>query len=167
MTTDQKNIISGVGAAVITLIIAAALFGKRKSKRTKIVVDYRKFDSPDSIDSGNCIDPKLIRMLYHLAKKTRLPVFEWISSGVRTPYWNKKVGGVANSSHQIPVCKAVDIRVPNHNIRMVLVYAAKEVGFRRIGVGNSFIHLDIDTTKKQNIAWGYPSGTPAKINPFV
>ncbi|WP_205625245.1 hypothetical protein [Aquimarina atlantica] len=34
-------------------------------------------------------------------------------SRARTAYWNTKVGGVSNSSHKIPTCKAVDIHMPN------------------------------------------------------
>ena len=45
--------------------------------------------------------------------------------------------------------------------------AARDVGFKRIGVGNTFVHLDIDEGKSQYVAWGYPSGTVAAVNPFV
>ncbi len=167
MNAKNQHIYYGLGAAAMTIVLAVVLIHYRKSKKTKHIIDYTKFDSPDSIGSGRCIDPRLVRMLEALATKTGLPIFDWITSGVRTPYWNKKVGGVSNSSHKTPICKAVDIGIPNHSIRKILVYTAKEVGFGRIGVGNSFVHLDIDSSKSQNIAWGYPSGTPPDINPFT
>jgi len=52
-------------------------------------------------------------------------------------------------------------------VRNQLVLAAKKVGFKRIGVGKTFVHLDVDSTKSQYVAWGYPSGTRPEINPFV
>jgi len=30
-----------------------------------------------------------------------------------------------------------------------------EVGFTRIGIGNTFIHVDIDKDKSQNVIWTY------------
>ena len=98
-------------------------------------MDLSIFDSPDVPGSGNCIDRKLLSMLKALEAKTGYPIFSWINSGVRSDFHNKMVGGVANSSHKIPVCKAVDIGIPNTFIRNHLVLAAKEVGFKRIGVG--------------------------------
>jgi hypothetical protein len=41
------------------------------------------------------------------------------------------------------------------------------VGFKRIGVGRTFVHLDVDASKSQNVAWGYPKGAKAAVNPFV
>jgi hypothetical protein len=33
--------------------------------------------------------------------------------------------------------------------------AAKEISFKRIRVGKTFVHLDIDISKSQNVAWGF------------
>ena len=130
-------------------------------------VDYSVFDSPDLPGSGACINPNLLKKLQQLQRKTGFPVFDWINSGARSPAHNRKVGGVSNSAHLMPQCYAVDIHVPNHQVRQALVKAAKEVGFTRIGVANTFLHLDVDPTKKQFVAWGYPAGSPPPINPFV
>ena len=111
--------------------------------------------------------PELLNGLVKLAEKTGFPVFDWINSGARSAYWNSKVGGVSNSSHKIPICSAVDIKAPTIAIRNKLVVYAKLVGFKRIGVGKTFVHLDTDDTKSQNVAWGYPSGTKPPINPFI
>ena len=48
-----------------------------------------------------------------------------------------------------------------------LIIEARSLGFKRIGVGKTFVHLDTDENKSQYVAWGYPSGTRPKINPFV
>ena len=70
-----------------------------------------------------------------------------ISSGARSIYYNTKVGGGANSSHKIPLCKAADIKTPNIKMRNKIVYTAKQVGFKRIGIGRTCVHLDNDETK--------------------
>src|SRR5690606_13665910 len=108
-----------------------------------------------------------IRMLKKVQKKTGYPIFEWINSGARSEAWNKKVGGVSNSAHKMPTCKAADIKTTSSQIRDNIIKAAVEVGFKRIGVGSTFVHLDNDETKPQNVAWGYPSGTRPPVNPFA
>lgn len=173
-STNNTHIYIGLGTLVFVLgsaFIVQKLLNKNKLKPKSIsaneTVDYAVFDSPDSQGSGRCIDQRLVYKLKLLESKTGYPIFSWINSGVRTSYWNKKVGGVSNSSHQIPNCKAVDIKALNITIRNKLVVAAREVGFKRIGVGKTFVHLDVDTNKSQNVAWGYPSGSKPPINPFV
>ncbi|MCH3884520.1 D-Ala-D-Ala carboxypeptidase family metallohydrolase [Tenacibaculum aquimarinum] len=130
-------------------------------------MDLSIFDSPDIPGSGNCMDRHLLFMLQQLEARTGYPIFSWINSGARSPSHNRKVGGVSNSSHKIPICKAVDIKAPSKFIRNHLVATARDVGFKRIGVGKTFVHLDVDALKSQYVAWGYPSGTPAEVNPFV
>ncbi len=148
-----------VGMAVISLLVAR----KRNTPR----VDLSRFDSPDMPGSGQCMDPEFIKMLQKVAKKTDLPIFDWINSGARSAYWNTKVGGVANSAHKMPSCKAADIKTSSKEIRDRIIQAAKEVGFTRIGIGSTFVHLDNDKTKPQYVAWGYPSGTKPPVNPFA
>lgn len=165
MVKDRTHIWVGLGAASIVIIGAIAI--ARLKSKPKPKVDLTKFDSPDNPGSGRCMDKEFIKMLQKLAKVTKLPIFDMINSGARSPYWNSKVGGVSNSSHKIPTCKAADIKAPTKSIRNKIVVAAKLVGFKRIGVGNTFVHLDNDSSKKQYVAWGYPSGTKPPINPFV
>lgn len=129
-------------------------------------VNLSKFDSPDTPGSGNCMDKEFITMLQKVQQKTKLPIFDWINSGARSTYWNSKVGGVGNSSHKMPTCKAADIKAPTITIRNTIVQAAKEAGFKRIGIANTFVHLDNDETKAQYVAWGYPSGARPPFNPF-
>lgn len=147
---------------VVAMGAAGVLVWRSKSK-----VNLSVFDSPDVLGSGQCMDAEFIKMLKRLEKKTGYPVFEWINSGARSPAWNSKVGGVSNSAHLMPTCKAADIKAANTTIRDVLVAAAREVGFKRIGIGNTFVHLDNDASKKQYVAWGYPGGSPPPYNPFA
>ena len=160
MKLEKKHIYIATG--VVSLGIVLLLI----RSRVKNKIDMSIFDSPDKPGSGECMDQELIQMLKKLAKKTGYPIFDWVNSGARSRYWNKKVGGVRNSAHLIPVCKAVDIKVKTRKIRKDLVMAAKEIGFKRIGIANSFIHLDIDETKPQYAVWGYGGKRPP-FNPFV
>ncbi len=160
---NKQHIIWGVSAVSIA-VMGAIVWRTTKAKQK---IDLKKFDSPDSPGSGRCMDRQFIRMLQKLEKKTRYPVFKNINSGARTAYWNSKVGGVSNSSHKIPICKAADISTPTKAIRNKIVVAAKLVGFKRIGVGKTFVHLDNDDVKSQYVAWGYPKGAKPPINPFV
>lgn len=118
---DSNHIWLGLGAASIVIIGAIVL----TQLKPKPKVDLSKFDSSDIKGSGKCMDTKFIKMLQKLAKVTKLPIFDMINSGARSSYWNAKVGGVSNSSHKIPVCKAADINAPTRAIIpfLLLIYS--------------------------------------------
>jgi len=171
--SDNQHIYFGLGTLSVLLLGAFIVYKTKRSNKRQVQiinqqpVDLSVFDSPDMPGSGNCIDRQLIFMLQQLEARTGYPIFSWINSGARSPSHNKKVGGVSNSSHKMPTCKAVDIKTSTKFIRNHLVSVARDVGFKRIGVGKTFIHLDIDSLKSQYVAWGYPSGTRPEVNPFV
>lgn len=75
-----------------------------------------------------------------------------ITSGYRCKKHNQDVGGVKNSSHLKGL--AVDIAVPDNVTRLKILRGLIIAGFRRIGIGKDFIHVDIDSTKPNNI-WLY------------
>ena len=50
---------------------------------------------------------------------------------------------------------AVDISVKDSNTRFKVLDALIAVGFTRIGIANSFIHVDLDFDKSQNVIWTY------------
>ena len=159
------------GLALSLLIVFVYAMGKRKESpqadEQLPEVDLSVFDSPDMPGSGRCMNGELIAMLQNLQHKSGYPVFKNISSGARSPAHNSRVGGVRNSSHLTPTCRAVDIRVPTAAVRDRLVRIAVSLGFRRIGIGRTFIHLDNDPSKSQRVVWGYPAGSPAPFNPFA
>ena len=76
-----------------------------------------------------------------------------ITSAYRTPEHNEKIGGVPNSSHLKGL--AVDISISNSNMRFVVLKALIMAGFTRIGVAKTFIHVDADLDKSQEVAWTY------------
>ncbi len=162
----SKKVWIGVGIAIGISALTGVVIYTNKGDKDLEKIDLSKFDSPDIKGSGKCMDKDFLRLLLKLEKETGYPIFDWINSGARSEYWNKKVGGVKNSSHKIPTCKAADIKASNKTIRNNLVMAAKKVGFKRIGVGNTFVHVDNDESKSQYVAWGYGGKKPA-INPFV
>ncbi|MFC4633492.1 D-Ala-D-Ala carboxypeptidase family metallohydrolase [Dokdonia ponticola] len=168
MVSSYKHIYIGIGTAA--LIVGGAVLirylAESKTKKQKSSIDFSVFDSKDIVGSGRCIDRSLLKRLQLLEKRTGYAVLKNINSAVRSQFWNKKVGGVSNSAHLITKCKAVDIHAPTRAIRNLLVVQAYNLGFTRIGVGKTFVHLDVDTSKPQYVAWGYPSGTPPEINPF-
>jgi len=50
---------------------------------------------------------------------------------------------------------AVDIKATDSVTRFKIVKALIEVGFTRIGIADTFIHVDLDLDKTQNIIWTY------------
>ncbi len=50
---------------------------------------------------------------------------------------------------------AVDIKATDSVTRFKIVKALVEVGFKRIGIADTFIHVDLDLDKTQNVIWTY------------
>ena len=50
---------------------------------------------------------------------------------------------------------AVDIKATDSVTRFKIVKALIEVGFTRIGIADTFIHVDLDLDKSQNVVWTY------------
>lgn len=74
-----------------------------------------------------------------------------ISSGCRCKNHNKKVGGKIHSAHLKGW--AVDIKAKKSQTRYFIIKNAIKVGFQRIGLYPTFIHLDIDPDKPQGVIW--------------
>jgi zinc D-Ala-D-Ala carboxypeptidase len=78
-----------------------------------------------------------------------------INSGSRCSDRNKKDGGKPDSAHLKGF--AVDIAVPKaaSGLRYSIIAYALQEGIKRIGIGDNFIHLDIDPILAQNQMWIY------------
>ena len=113
--------------------------------------NYSEFDSPDVQGSGQLMDKTLLEMLDEVRDKFDKPIH--INSGFRTPAHNETVGGVETSSHLKGL--AVDISCNTSKDKFDLVNCLLDVGFSRIGIANSFIHVDIDPDKAQGVIWTY------------
>lgn len=110
-----------------------------------------EFDSPDEKGSGSKMSEELLSMLDVARKKFGKPIK--INSGYRTITHNKKVGGKPSSSHLKGL--AVDISCTNSVDRFKLESILREVGFNRLGVASTFIHVDIDKNKSSHVMWVY------------
>ena len=50
---------------------------------------------------------------------------------------------------------AVDIKATDSKTRFKIVKALIQVGFTRIGIADTFIHVDLDLDKTQKVIWTY------------
>ena len=113
--------------------------------------NYEEFDSPDIQGSGQLMDSTILEMLDRARELFNKPMH--INSGYRTVRHNASVGGTGKSSHLKGL--AVDIACSNSVDRFRLYDVLRTVGFNRIGVGKTFIHVDIDKEKSPNVYWVY------------
>ena len=113
--------------------------------------NLKEFDSPDLSGSGLNMDKCFLEMLDNARDIAGIPFV--INSGYRTLEHNAKVGGVNSSSHTKGV--AVDIACNESRARFVIVSALKDAGFTRMGISDSFIHVDSDSDKAKNVIWTY------------
>ena len=95
----------------------------------------------------NNINDELVLLLDIARGLAKVPFS--INSACRCEKHNKKVGGVKDSSH----CKglAVDIACNDDKRRFIIVSALISVGFNRIIIYDTFIHVDIDMEKSNPI----------------
>lgn len=87
------------------------------------------------------VDPELVDRLQRLRTKIGRPIY--ITSGFRTVEHNRNVGGSPNSQHLLG--KAADIQVNGLSITALLA-EVRSVGFRGIGLYDSYIHVDVRQT---------------------
>lgn len=112
---------------------------------------HNEFDSPDEEGSGKNMDYDLLNMIDKARELYGKPIV--VTSGFRTESHNEKVGGVSSSSHLKGL--AIDVSCVRSKDRFEMLTALLEVGFNRIGVASTFIHVDVDKNKSQNVIWTY------------
>jgi len=112
---------------------------------------HEEFDSPDKPGSGKLMNSELLEMIDKAREIYGKPIR--VNSGYRTKAHNSKVGGVSSSSHLKGL--AIDVACVKSDDRFEMLTALLEVGFNRIGVASTFIHVDIDKDKSQNVIWTY------------
>ena len=110
-----------------------------------------ELDSPDRKGSGEEMKANFLKKLQEARSLAGIPFS--INSGYRTKRHNKRVGGTPNSSHLKGL--ACDISCTNSTERALIMSSLIKVGFKRIGIGTSFIHVDLDLDKPQNVFWLY------------
>lgn len=118
----------------------------------------QEFDSPDKPGSGEHMVEGIVRLLDEIREGRQAPVI--INSGYRTIVHNREVGGKESSSHLYGY--AADLSALGSRNRYHLLRLAFHVGITRIGIARSFLHLDTDPEKPQDVAWLY--GTQEEQN---
>lgn len=78
-----------------------------------------------------------------------------INSGCRCEKHNKKVGGSLTSAHLAGL--AADIKCPDSHTRYQIIIGLIGAGFRRMGIGKNFIHVDDAACeiKPDKVIWDY------------
>lgn len=96
------------------------------------------------------MDEKLLRMLDDLREKAGIPIV--LSSAYRCRAHNESLlEAVEDSAHTKG--KAVDIKCRDSGTRFKILKAAFEVGFRRIEPRETWVHLDVDESKPQDVVF--------------
>ena len=102
------------------------------------------------IDDGN-MNQEFLDKLDQARELANIP-FK-INSAYRSPEHNAKIGGKPNSSHLRGL--AVDISVKDSRSRFIVLESLIKVGFNRIGIADTFIHVDDDKEKSEKVIWTY------------
>lgn len=124
---------------------------------------WSEFDSPDEPGSGKLyMSEAFITKLDMVRELAGFPFI--INSGYRSHAHNAEVGGVPNSSHTVTSTRskavAADIAAITEDQKYAIAEAAISQGITRIGWGRTFIHLDIDPDKSQEVVWNYGNSAP-------
>ena len=115
-----------------------------------------EFESPDEPGTGCMMCPDFLELLDEARDYAGISFV--ITSGFRTVSYNRELieqgfSASRNSTHLIGL--AADIRVRNSSERWIILDALLEVGITRIGIGNGFIHADVDSLKESHVIWTY------------
>jgi len=101
------------------------------------------------------IDPDFVDRLQAARTIAGFPFI--ITSGVRCKKHQEgleKQGlSVEKSAHALGL--AADIKTTSSWDRYAVLDALKRAGFKRFGIGRNFIHVDMDKSKPQDVAWDY------------
>lgn len=112
------------------------------------VVKYKYFSAKEIVG----LKPELVQLLDKMRGECGFPFI--INSGFRTVEENNKLKDAVNdSSHTLGL--AVDLKCLTSDKRFKIIESAIKNGITRIGVGSTFIHLDIDGSKPQMVTWLY------------
>lgn len=112
------------------------------------------FDESEFICDGEpCFDKMNKKFICKLDKARSYTTQPFkITSSWRSKEHNEKVGGSETSSHVKGI--AVDISAPTSSSKYKIVKALMRE-FTRIGIGEDFVHCDLDFDKPQNMMWTY------------
>lgn len=116
-----------------------------------------EFEDPGEPGSGAKMNIEFIRLLDLIRGDCGYALV--VNSGYRSVIHNIAVGGKTNSAHMKGL--AADIACTNSSQRYEIVKSALRWGIRRIGIGETFVHLDMSMDLPQDCLWLYPKGATA------
>jgi uncharacterized protein YcbK (DUF882 family) len=105
------------------------------------------------------LHPDLLAVLTQLEHRMGFELH--ITSGYRDPIHNADVGGVPKSEHTDDPAQGADVQCQRSATRYKMLRELLSMAVRRIGIGNTFIHIGISLEKPQNVAWDYYPDSPA------
>jgi hypothetical protein len=110
-----------------------------------------KYFSQKEVDKYKLV-PELWQLLDKMRGECGFPFI--INSGFRTKEQNDTLlGSVEDSAHLTG--EAVDLKIDLSEKRLKLIKIALSNGVNRIGVGKTFVHIDISKTLPQSVIWLY------------
>lgn len=118
--------------------------------------NYDEFDSPLQEGSGQLMQDEFLTRLDHARDIAGIP-FK-ITSGYRIEADIDRLLDAGykvskNSSH-LKGC-AADIGTPTSQQRYIIIDALLKAGFNRIGIADTFVHVDSDIDKAPFVIWTY------------
>ena len=112
--------------------------------------DLSEFDCPCGCCKNNMNDD-LLDALDDARDMAGIPFT--INSGCRCAEHNKAINGKPKSSHLLGY--AVDIKATDSRSRYLIVESLLAANFNRIGIADTFIHVDNDPAKDGCVIWTY------------
>jgi len=100
---------------------------------------------------GLIVDNKLVAMLDDARAAYKAPMV--VVSGYRCAKRNAAVGGKRNSAHRKGMAADIRYTTARDLFRMLNIFFI--VGFKRVGIGRGFVHVDTSTELPQEVAWLY------------
>lgn len=110
--------------------------------------EFRKCDPPCSIED---MKPHFLETLDELRELCGIPLV--LNCAYRSKEWDIAKNRSGNSAHTKGL--AVDIRCNTSRNRYIIVKSAVKLGFKRIGIGKTFVHLDLDEELPQEVMFDY------------
>ena len=74
-----------------------------------------------------------------------------VNSGYRCLKYDKEINGAGNHAQG----RAIDLECLDSPLRYDIIRVAVELGFRRIGIARTFLHLDLCTDRPERVVWLY------------
>lgn len=97
------------------------------------------------------MDEEFLRKIDEVREKAGIPMY--MLSAYRSPQWEVGKGRSGKGDH--PQGCGVDFRCLTGAERYKILRAAFEVGFRRIGIAKTYIHLGTGENLPQDVVWHY------------